>query len=189
MRSPITRGRALVLTAATFVLVSLTGCDTAATDTIVLGDVRVDFEFEFDGGSLTVGQPSDVSSNASFNIGPQLSSLGGFTLAEVVSGRLTVASIELVTPTFVGSGIDLRAFNEVVLQLRSGSTVREVASRRGFTSDEPAALNVIQNRDVSTILKAGSFNAVLQVDAAALDATKDYSLEVVMTLSVEVEGV
>ncbi|MDX1741489.1 MAG: hypothetical protein R3178_09360, partial [Rhodothermales bacterium] len=118
-----------------------------------------------------------------------LSLLGGFGLAEVVSGEVVEASVELVVPTFVGRGIDLRAFDEVILQLDSGSSVREVASRSGFTADEPAALNVIQSRDISAILRGGDFGAVMQVNPASLDPTELYLLEVVLTVSVEVEGV
>jgi len=189
MKRPISRWRALPAFAVVVFLLVVGGCDSATTDTIILGDIRADFEFEFDGADLVTDQLQDIASQATFNIAPQLSSLGGFTLAEIVSGRVVNASIELVIPTFVGSGIDLRAFNEVVLQLRSGGTVREVASRTGFTDQEPAALNVITNRDISTILSGGAFDAVLQVDPATLDASEQYSLEVVLKLSVEVEGV
>lgn len=188
MNTPFLR-RVLPGASAILLLLALVGCDSATTDTIVLGDIRVDFEFAFAGGSLDTGQLQDVVSEGSFNISSQLSALGGFTLAEIVSGEVVDASIELVVPTFVGSGIDLRAFNEVVLQVRGGGTVREVASRSGFTADEPADLNVIRNRDISTILRGGTFDAVLQVDPAALDAGENYSLEVVLRLSVEVEGV
>ncbi len=174
---------------AVLALFAISGCDATSTETIILGDVRADFEFEFDGSALTTGRLQDVASQSTFSVGPQLASLGGFTVDEIVSGRVTAASIELVIPTFVGSGIDLRAFNEVILQLRSGTTVREVASRTGFTANEPAALNVIQNRDVGSLLSAGAFDAVLQVNPASLIPTEDYNLEVVLTLSIEVEGV
>ena len=50
-------------------------------------------------------------------------------------------------------------------------------------------MSVIQNRDVSAILRSGSFDAVLQVDPAALDPAEEYNVEVVLTLRVEVEGV
>ncbi len=167
---------------------ALAGCDSGTGDTIILNNIRAEFEFEFQGDELTTGELQDLASNGSANITSQLSSLG-FTLEEILSAEVIEASIELVVPTFVGSGIDLRAFNEVILQLDSGGTVREVASRTGFTSEEPADLNVIRNRDISGILRGGSFVAILQVEPASLEPDELYSLEVVLILSVEVEGV
>ena len=121
---------------------TLVGCDAGTDDTIILNNIRAAFEFEFQGDDLNTGQLQDLTSNGSANITSQLSSLG-FTLEEILSAEVIEASIELVVPTFVGSGIDLRAFDEVILQLESGGTVREVASRTGFTSEEPADMNVI----------------------------------------------
>lgn len=174
---------------AAFLLLAATGCDSSTEDTIILNDIRVEFEFEFDGADLTTGDLQDVPSKSSFNVGPQLSSLGGFGTAEILSAEVIEASIELVIPTFVGSQIDLRAFDEVILQLDNGGSVREVASRSGFTAEEPAVLNIIQNRDIATILRGGDFAAVVQVNPAALDDTELYLLEVVLRVSVEVEGV
>lgn len=182
------RGRWLSSIAAAIILLSFPGCDSATEETVVLSGIRVGFEFEFDGTDLTVGQLADLVSNSAASIESQLASQGGFGLDEIETARLTSASIELVQPTFVGSGIDLRFLNEVVLQLRSGSTVREVASRVGFTDEEPAALSVIQGRDIAAILRAGSFAAVLQVEPADLINT-EYDLEVVVDFTVEVAGI
>lgn len=184
MSIPVARGRVFTL-AAVLVLITLAGCDTATTDTIVLGDVRVEFEFEFDGGSLVTGQLQSISSEGSSNIGPQLSSLGGFTLAEIVSGEVTEAEIDLFEPPFT----NLSGFNQMILQLRSGSTVIEVASRTGFTAEEPASLTIVSSRDIRSLLAGGNFDAVLQVDPATLDADETYRLAVELGLSVEVEGV
>ncbi|MDX1430499.1 MAG: hypothetical protein R3282_09430 [Rhodothermales bacterium] len=167
---------------------TLVGCDSATDETVVLSGIRAGFDFEFDGSDLTVGQLQDLASTAALSIETQLANQGGFSLDEIETARLSSASIELVQPTFVGSGIDLRFLNEVVLQLRSGSTVREVASRVGFTDEEPADLNVIQGRDIAGILRAGSFSAVLQVEPGALQNT-GYDLEVVLSFTVEVAGI
>ncbi|MBT8401708.1 MAG: hypothetical protein KJO98_14615 [Rhodothermia bacterium] len=180
--------RCLPAIAAAFMLFSFVGCDSATEETVVLSGIRVGFEFEFDGTDLTVGQLADLVSNSAASIESQLANQGGFGLDEIETARLTSASIELVQPTFVGSGVDLRFLSEVVLQLRSGSTVREVASRVGFTDQEPAALSVIQGRDIAAILRAGSFSAVLQVEPADLINT-EYELEVVVDFTVEVAGI
>lgn len=188
MKSSTSRLRLLPVPAAIVLLLALAGCDTGTNDTIILNDIRVEFEFERDGADLTEGTLQDLPSTASFNIASQLSSLG-FSTTEITSSRVLEATIELVIPSFVSSGIDLRAFDEVILQLDSGGTVREVASRTGFAAEEPASLNVIQNRDISSIVRGGDFVAVLQVNPSNVDAGETYLIEVVLKLSVEVEGV
>ncbi len=167
---------------------TLAGCDSATSDTVVLSDIRAAFSFEFEGSDLVTGRLQDVSGEQSASLESQLADRGGFTLDEIVSTRVSSATIELVQPTVVGSGIDLRFMREVVLQLRAGATTREVASRIGFTSEEPANLNVIQERDVSGIVGSGSFEGVLQLDPVSLTNTS-YVIEVVVRFTVEVEGV
>lgn len=176
-----------IVVVAALLAASLFGCDTATDDdTIVLSDLRAAFVFEFDDQDVQVGVLQDITSNQEVSLASQLANRGGFTLAEVVTARVSSASIELVVPTFVGSGVDLRFLDEVVLQLRSGST-REVASRVGFTDQEPANLNVIEGRDVSAIVKSGSFSGVLLVEPNNLIDT-NYQMEVVAEFTVEVEG-
>ncbi len=180
--------RSISTVAAALIMLSFAGCDSAADETVVLSGIRSGFEFEFDGTDLTAGELQDLVSNSAVSIESQLANQGGFSLDEIETARLASASIELVQPTFVGSGVDLRFLNEVVLQLRSGATVREVASRVGFTAEEPATLSIIQGRDIAGILSGGSFSAVLQVEPGNLINT-EYELEVVLQFTIEVAGI
>ncbi len=172
----------------TLSMVLLAGCDSASSDTVVLSDIRASFSFEFDGSDLVTGRLQDVVASQSASLEAQLANRGGFTLEEIVSARVASATIELVQPTVVGSGIDLRFMREAVLQLRAGATTREVASRIGFTSEEPANLNVIQERDISGIVGSSSFQGTLQLDPVSL-TNSSYVIEVVVRMTVEVEGV
>lgn len=158
-------------------LIVVAGCDSAAGGNVFLSPRDVTFEFQVDGGNVTVGQQATANSTGSASL---QGNLDGFSLDELVAARVTAVRLRRVSPLSDNLGGLLQSAQVAVT---SGST-QQVASGSGFGSVTQVNLTTT-GADVTAILRQPQFTGRLTfVPAKAVDAT----YEVTLTLALEVEG-
>ena len=163
------------------VLISF-GCDglevTPGGDSIFLSTSRVIcFEFQ----DVDNGAGKTIVSSDSFDLGSFLSG-EGFAKSEIIGARVTDISLRLRFP----GQENLSVFSDARVSLRANSTTT-IGTASNFGNERATALTISGN-DIGAIVRAASFQGVLEITGAD-DIQDDFLVEVEVDFDVEVEGV
>jgi len=159
-----------------------TGCDALDVvpgNSIFLNTSRV-ICFEFTG--LTDGGSKTVTSSDSFDLGSFLQS-EGFTKSEIQSAEASDITIRLRFP----GQENLSVFDGVSIGVRAGATSRTVASSSSLGTGRSTSLSP-NSTDIGSVLRAASFQGVLEVTGAA-SIQDEFLVEVEVNFTVEMEGI
>ncbi len=166
-----------------FLLLMLTSaCDVlnvGSGESIFLQTSRV-VCFEFTG--LTDGGSKSITSDDSFDLASFLQS-EGFTKSEIIRAEIEGVTLRLRFP----GQENLSVFDEATVTLRSGSASVSVGSANNLGASRNASISTTGS-NISAIVRAASFNGVLDVVGAA-DIQDEFLVEIELDFSLEMEGV
>ncbi len=180
---------ALILTAT---LLMLAGCDSGLTDPDVVilthdltrsGDGSA-VSFSFHSDDVTVGQTTVLRCGCTVDLDPWLASQG-FTRADIVDATVKSAGLTMRYP--VTEKLDFLD-NVIVRFEAAGLQSSEVATRASFPAAREVSLTPVSGRSVAAFASKDSFEPVLVIEAATLEAGKDYEMDLAVSLRVELQG-
>ena len=166
-----------------FVCVLFSGCDTLTDPESVFLSVEIDeicFEVDRLQNGILVSVLSDA--NTVLDIGPALAR-DNLSKDDVIGARLTDANLRLIFPV----ESNLTIIEDAELNLIGSSGARQVAALATFPASRNASLTP-SSTDVSSIVRAASFQASLQFDGAS-DVNERVVIEGSITIEVEVQDI
>jgi hypothetical protein len=174
---------------AALLLVGLAACDSAAlSDNVVVlrpevsaGSDGTPVRFSFQASEVPTGRLTDILCNCALDVADYLSDRG-FTKSDIVSATLESARLVMLFP--ISERLDF--LDQAILKFQApGNSVTEVAEQVTFPQAREVTLTPQSGRDIAGFLDESTFEPILQIDAASLQAGGDYEIGLVLTLRLE----
>lgn len=180
----------LILVALT---VSLAACDSAVggADSVFLNaELSADTDgdpvrFVFESSEVQTGRLMDVECDCELDVTEFLADRG-FSKNDIISATVKSARLVMLFPI----SERLNFLDEAILKMRApGNSITEVARQGSFGETREVALEPLTGRDVSGFMDNSSFEPILQIDAATLQAGASYEIGLVLEIRLELAGV
>lgn len=180
--------RVLQRTGLAFVLAWFTftaGCDVPGPDNTITLTADKDLNFQFSSGNGATREMT-LTSNESIDVSDVLQSQN-FQKTAITSATIDQATVEIIFPGTVPIGF----LSEARLSFAAtGLTTTQVASQVVFpqgASDKTVTLNIDATKDITSFVKAASFNGKLFLAAQTLQTNKQYEIQARLRLLVRVQ--
>lgn len=173
--------------------VSLTACDSAvsgAESVFLNAELSTDTDgdpvrFVFESSDVQTGRLIDVECSCELDVTEFLADRG-FSKDDIISATLKSGRLVMLFPI----SERLNFLDEAILKLRApGNSITEVAQQSSFGETREVPLEPLSGRDVAGFLDNSSFEPILQIDAASLQAGASYEIGLVLEIRLELAGV